>query len=213
MPSWSHEARVRGKALLVRVAGSMKTAWVLLFALSSPCCSAPAPEEHVGSAESVCFKGDPRDVDGAELDPTDWSSRLSARWTVDDGFSEDEFRVLVAASEIWGGSTGSSVVMTIGKVQPGQLWSIRRAPIEPGTPGRTSITARGASMVIDPDILNPCPGALLNVAAHELGHGLGILGHGVTGGVMTSNRVPACEFGGLLPEDLEMFQSSNLGLQ
>jgi hypothetical protein len=191
----------------------MKTLLLSLAALLSLACSGPAPYSEPEAGQVTHSHGSP----AAELpemppvvsepEPVD---RLRAAWTLDEAFSEDEVWTIMAAGDVWNGATDGRVSLTfkVGPVGPEELWTVRRGPIEPGTPGRSSIRAEGARMVLDPDILPACPAALLTVAAHELGHTLGIYGHGVTGGVMTTGRPPGCDFA-LLPEDIEMFGAAN----
>lgn len=192
----------------------MKTI-ALLAALLAAGCSLPAQqgEEAHGESHSVAEMALPElpavvAEPAAEPEP-EAVDRLRARWTLDEAFSTEEARIIVAAGDVWAAHTGRvALTFEVGPVVEGQAWSVRRGAIDPGTAGRTTLSAGGARMVLDADMLAGCEEKLLTVAVHEMGHALGIEGHGHTGGVMTSGTAPDCSFA-VLPEDLEMFEAAN----
>lgn len=191
----------------------MKLLLLSLAALLSLACSGPAPSAEPAPGEVANLHEETPEalpeLPAVVAEPAP-VNRLRAEWTLDEAFSTEEVRIIVAAGDVWAGVTDGRVALTfkVGPVEPGQPWAIRRGKVEPGTPGRTTVSADGPRVVLDADMLSGCEEKLLLVATHELGHTLGIEGHGHTGGVMTTDRVPGCAFA-VLPEDLEMFETAN----
>ncbi len=193
-----------------------------LFLLLTACGAAPESFEATPSSAVV----EPGVAEPAVLEPivaepepvvrTAWEAeRLTATWTVSDAFSPEEVESIVAAADAWGTVTEGRVALTV-VVDPvpdrTALWTISRGPVgdKEGTAlARTTINASGARTVLDAEVFAgaPCVGQLWLLAAHEMGHALGIPGHGANG-VMHTGGFPSCD-GTFSQSDIALFNTAN----
>ncbi len=194
-----------------------------LALLLAACGAAPASPDCGGpdAAPAAPAVMEPAVMEPVVVDPepaaiTAWEAeRLTATWTVSDEFSPEEIESIVAAADAWGTVTEGRVALTVvvGPVPDRTtLWTISRGPVgdKEGTAlGRTTINASGARTVLDAAIFEgaSCVGQLWLVAAHEMGHALGIAGHGANG-VMHTGGFPTCD-GAFTRSDIALFDSAN----
>ncbi len=202
----------------------MTKLFLLALALLLAACGASPASPDCGAEASVIVEPgtvslpvmEPVVVDPGPAAITAWEAeRLTATWTVSDEFSPEEIESIVAAADAWGTVTEGRVALTVvvGPVPDRTaLWTISRGPVgdKEGTAiGRTTINASGPRTVLDAAIFEgaSCVGQLWLVAAHEMGHALGIPGHGANG-VMHTGGPPPCD-GTFTRSDIALFNTAN----
>lgn len=179
---------------------------LLALVLSVTACSSSAPASH-----ELCGNPESAPVPDPTAEPAGGSSeaavtqalaespRLSVEWTVSDEFSPDEAEAIIAAGEAWSTVTDGRARPTfvVGPVpDPSVVWTISRGPVpgkEDTALGKTLTTVDGSRIRLDADVFvgATCAGQFWQVAAHEIGHSLGIVAHGANG-IMSSGAWPTC---------------------
>lgn len=196
---------------------------LLALALCALACSSPAPEARplCGTPEDVAAPDPATEASGGsseaavtEASPSD-APRLTAEWTVSDEFSPDEVEAIIAAGEAWSAVTEGRAAQTfvVGPVpDPSVVWTISRGPVpgrEDSALGKALTTVDGSRIRLDADVFvgASCVGQLWQVAAHELGHSLGIATHGANG-VMATGAWPTCD-AVFTRSDVLLFEQAN----
>lgn len=186
-----------------------KESSVLLVALIVGCSAAEPPTST--STRPTPTEAHVADVEVQETPEPPTVDRLHVEWTVDEQFTSDELDAILVAGEDWATVTEGRVGLTfkVAAVEVGTPWTIARTDI-PNANGRTSIFDTGTFIEIDANNFEntTCVGQVWYVAAHELGHSLGILTHGPTGVMKTGAGAANCAVT-FTHSDIDLFNAAN----